>query len=175
MTQKCLVIKPDYTVDKIVPWFDAFCDVHSGRAHLMVDYAEAPILTQHDVFPRPAVIQYNARIVKQSRKPRYSRNALFVRDGGACQYCGVHLKKSAATVDHIVPRAQGGRTNWENVALSCQTCNHRKADRTPQQAGMPLLHPEKVKAPDFRFLSRSHIRAMLGHETPPEWDSWLIG
>ena len=40
------------------------------------------------------------------------------------------------TIDHVVPRSLGGTSTWENCVLACVTCNKRKADRTPQQAGM---------------------------------------
>ena len=45
------------------------------------------------------------------------------------------------TLDHVVPRAQGGISTWENCVLACVSCNKRKADRTPDQARMPLRKP----------------------------------
>jgi len=42
------------------------------------------------------------------------------------------------TLDHVVPRAQGGVSNWENCVLACMACNKRKADRTPEQVSMRL-------------------------------------
>jgi 5-methylcytosine-specific restriction endonuclease McrA len=46
------------------------------------------------------------------------------------------------TIDHVVPRAQGGVSSWENCVLACMECNKRKADRTPDQAKMRLKkHP----------------------------------
>lgn len=65
----------------------------------------------------------------------YSRNALFVRDRGMCLYCG----KPGDTMDHIYPKSRGGRAEWTNAATACFSCNNRKADRTPDEAGMPLL------------------------------------
>ena len=50
-------------------------------------------------------------------------------------YCG----GKAETVDHIVPRSRGGLLTWENAVAACLRCNHRKADRTPAEAGMKLL------------------------------------
>ena len=40
-----------------------------------------------------------------------------------------------------IPRSQGGTSTWENCVLACVACNKRKADRTPQQAGMKLRRP----------------------------------
>jgi len=57
------------------------------------------------------------------------------RDNWRCQYCG----KKATTVDHIVPRCQGGPTTWSNLAACCLSCNQFKSGRSPEQAGMKLL------------------------------------
>src|SRR5271157_578815 len=48
------------------------------------------------------------------------------------------LRRLNVTVDHVVPRSQGGQTTWENCALACVACNARKANRTPEQASMKL-------------------------------------
>ena len=68
-----------------------------------------------------------------------TKSALYKRDGGRCSYCGNSVSRQEATIDHIVPRAQGGVTSWDNVALSCKRCNSVKSSRTPEEANMPLL------------------------------------
>lgn len=68
----------------------------------------------------------------------FSRRNLFKRDRYACQYCGLQPGPELLTIDHVVPRAQGGASTWENCVLACVECNKRKADRTPEQAGMRL-------------------------------------
>lgn len=70
---------------------------------------------------------------------RFSRLNVYVRDADTCQYCGRQLPRSELNLDHIVPRAHGGRTSWENVVCSCVPCNLSKGARTPEQAGMKLL------------------------------------
>ena len=68
-----------------------------------------------------------------------SRYMLYTRAHGRCAYCGKELKKTEATIDHIIPVSQGGETSWENIALSCSKCNCKKDNRNPKQANMPLL------------------------------------
>ncbi len=68
----------------------------------------------------------------------FSRRNLFKRDHNTCQYCGAQPGTEELTIDHIVPRAQGGATTWTNCVLACVACNKRKADGTLQQAGMKL-------------------------------------
>ena len=69
----------------------------------------------------------------------FCRKNLFRRDRHTCQYCGVRPSGSDLSIDHVIPRSQGGLTSWENCVLSCRRCNHKKRNRTPTQAGMRLL------------------------------------
>lgn len=86
--------------------------------------------------PVPRVVRL-CRYVKVPYKQRapWSRRGVLVRDGFRCGYCG----RRAGTVDHIVPRSRGGEDSWLNTVAACGEDNHRKADRTPAQAGMSLL------------------------------------
>ena len=84
----------------------------------------------------------------------FSRRNIFKRDRFTCQYCGVQPGSEELTLDHVIPRAQGGESRWENCVLACLTCNKRKADRTPQQAGIRLKH-EPVK-PTWNPLYTAH-------------------
>ena len=70
----------------------------------------------------------------------FSRRNIFKRDRFTCQFCGRQPGSEALTIDHVVPRSQGGTSTWENCVLACIDCNARKADRTPEQARMPLRH-----------------------------------
>lgn len=68
--------------------------------------------------------------------PHYSASGVLRRDGYRCAYCGEH---NATTMDHVLPRSQGGPTTWLNAVAACFDCNQAKGPRTPEQAGMPLL------------------------------------
>jgi len=69
------------------------------------------------------------------RPAGYSRDGVLLRDRHRCGYCGDH----ATTVDHLLPRSRGGTWTWLNTVAACGRCNHRKANRTPTEAGMRLL------------------------------------
>lgn len=86
--------------------------------------------------PRVIVLLSFDRVPK--RHVRFSRINIFARDDFTCQYCGVHPHRSELNLDHVVPRALGGRSTWENVVCSCVDCNRRKGGRTPGQAGLRL-------------------------------------
>ncbi|MFI7608745.1 HNH endonuclease [Micromonospora sp. NPDC049366] len=90
------------------------------------------------VFPMPKVLRLVRYVVTRWRYtngPAWSKSGVLRRDDRRCGYClGV-----ATTVDHIVPRARGGRNTWQNTISACYSCNQRKADLTLAEAGMQLL------------------------------------
>ena len=92
--------------------------------------------------------------------PALSNRLLFRRDDYRCMYCGFQFVHDDLSRDHIIPRAQGGKDRWENVVASCKRCNHSKADRTPEQAGMKLLAvPFAPNQFEFLYLANRNIQA----------------
>ena len=88
----------------------------------------------------------------------FSRRNIFKRDHFACQYCGSQPGSEELTIDHVVPRAQGGVSSWENCVLACMACNKRKADRTPEQARLHLR--KKPVRPMWKPLYADHTLRM---------------
>ena len=74
--------------------------------------------------------------------PSVSRRELLRRDGHRCQYCG---SAKQLTIDHVIPRSRGGTHTWDNVAIACETCNHKKGDKYLYETAMTLK--TKPKAP----------------------------
>jgi len=81
----------------------------------------------------------HARSRAPAPTPNLTNAALFARDAHLCLYCGQQHSRSVLTRDHVMPLSKGGLDVWENVVTACFHCNSRKSNRTPQQAGMPLL------------------------------------
>ncbi len=79
---------------------------------------------------------------RQWKIPPVNRREVLKRDQHRCQYCRSARK---LTLDHVIPRSKGGPHTWDNVVAACERCNWTKSDRTPKEAGMPLL--TKPKAP----------------------------
>lgn len=104
------------------------------------------------IFPMPTVVRLVRYVVTKWRHatgPAWSRPGVLKRDNHQCGYCG----RTATTVDHVLPRSRGGTNAWTNTVASCYRCNQRKADRTPQEAGMKLL--AQPAAPTWAFLVRA--------------------
>lgn len=92
--------------------------------------------------------------------PALTNQALFARDQHLCLYCGREFHRSSLTRDHVHPVSKGGRDIWENVVAACFHCNSRKGNRTPQQAGMPLLAvPYRPSWIEHLILSNRNILA----------------
>ncbi|MFZ5606817.1 MAG: HNH endonuclease [Pseudomonadota bacterium] len=92
--------------------------------------------------------------------PALTNQALFARDQYLCLYCGREFSRHALTRDHVQPVSRGGRDVWENVVTACVQCNSRKGNRTPQQAGMPLLAiPYRPSWVEHLILSNRNILA----------------
>jgi 5-methylcytosine-specific restriction endonuclease McrA len=82
------------------------------------------------------------------KEVKFTRHNVFERDQNICQYCGHRFDRRDLNLDHVVPRDRGGPTTWENIVCSCVPCNTRKANHTPQEAGLKLVR--KPKRPKWR-------------------------
>ena len=90
------------------------------------------------------------RLMGYDRQPKqtvkFNRRNIFARDNNQCQFCGKKFPTSELSLDHVVPRSQGGISTWENIVCACVKCNVRKGGRTPKEAHMHLIRkPEKPK------------------------------
>lgn len=89
-------------------------------------------------FRVPEVICLTGYNELPTAKVTFSRRNIFKRDRFTCQYCGRQPGGDELTLDHVVPRASGGRSSWENCVLACLDCNRRKADLSLAEAKMKL-------------------------------------
>jgi 5-methylcytosine-specific restriction endonuclease McrA len=136
--EKCKVLDSTYTTYSIDEWIEY---------SKMVDQNTLPVIHSVNVnfiIPEVIVLPNYLRKPQHGKKLRYSRASIFKRDGYMCQYCGRIKTRAELTVDHIVPKSRGGRSNWLNITTACKSCNSRKADRTPEEAEMKLLSTPRI-------------------------------
>lgn len=93
--------------------------------------------------------------VPRARTPQVVRDMLFARDRQICAYCGGRFRFSELTAEHVLPQSRGGRDTWTNLVSACKPCNLRKANRTPEQASMPLLYVPYVPSQHEAFILRN--------------------
>jgi 5-methylcytosine-specific restriction endonuclease McrA len=83
------------------------------------------------------------RLVVYDKLPKasikFNRKNIFARDKNKCQYCGKKVPTSELSLDHVIPRTQGGTSNWKNIVCACTNCNKLKGGRRPEEAGMKLI------------------------------------
>lgn len=107
-------------------------------------------------FPLPSVVRLTRFISMPRKRIVLSRKNIIKRDGHTCQYCGD--RSNPVTIDHVIPRVRGGQDTWENLVCACLSCNNRKGDRTPEEAGFALA--KKPQRPNFIFFIRYNISVL---------------
>lgn len=91
------------------------------------------------IYKIPSILRLMTYIRRmyQGSIPPVKQN-IFVRDNCKCCYCGKKLYRDQCTIDHIIPKAKGGRDTWENMVTSCSKCNIEKGGLTPKEAKMKM-------------------------------------
>jgi hypothetical protein len=119
-----------------VAWVDGCSPLATLRGGFNVARGRQSVI---DVFPIIA-LHGASKVNLFDVVPAFSKTKLFRRDRFTCAYCGQRFAERDLSCEHIVPQARGGRWTWMNLVTACGPCNGRKADRTPEEAGMPLVY-----------------------------------
>ena len=161
-----LLLSATFEPLRVISWQNAVSMFFLGKVEVIEEY-EHDIRSVSLVIKAPAVVRL-VRYFRQGRKsPPLSRGNILARDNFTCQYCSRELSSKEATLDHVLPRSQGGRTTWENIVCACGTCNRKKGGRTPREAKMLLL--SKPVKPEW--LPVLHIK--LHGKVPRSWYMFL--
>ncbi len=165
-----LVLDCGYAPVRRAPWQQAIVKVIIDRAaEIVAEYPDRYIRTPSWTIQMPSIIRL-LKPVSKKRAVKFSRNNVYARDGGRCQYCGGKIGWQSFTYDHVIPRTQGGTTRWENVVVSCVPCNQKKGGRTPAQAGMKLLSiPVKPK----KLFASNRAPVVFQEGMPDAWRDYL--
>ncbi len=103
-------------------------------------------------WPLPLIIRLSYFVLVPARSAPPTRNAVMLRDGHRCGYCGQAASRHHMTIDHVIPRSQGGTHSWSNLITACQRCNQRKGHHRPEQVNMKL---------QWQPLQPSHVALIL--------------
>lgn len=101
------------------------------------------------------------------RAPKLCARNIWHRDGGRCQYTGRKLSPGEGNLDHVLPRSRGGGSTWNNLVLACREVNRKKADRTPEEAGLRLLRKPEEPRPVPATLAIRNAHGI------PDWEMFL--
>lgn len=165
-----LVLSQSYEPVARVSWQRALTLVFSGKVEVVEEYTDWTVRSVTLELKVPSIIRFLKKVFGRKPQIRFSRENVYARDRGRCQYCARQVPRTEATFDHVVPRSQGGTTRWENIVIACAPCNQRKGGRTPDQARMALraspVKPKKL--PDILRLTFTWRQDM-----PESWKHWL--
>jgi 5-methylcytosine-specific restriction endonuclease McrA len=126
--------------------FTSWAELSAYRAAHFRQEDDDWVRTPTSEIQAPRVIRLLGYDKMPKQTVKFNRRNIFARDHSQCQYCGKKFPTSELSLDHVIPRSQGGATTWENIVCSCVACNVRKGGRTPRQANMTLIRkPEKPR------------------------------
>jgi hypothetical protein len=184
MSHPVLILNVDFSPFDIWPWQKAMTKLLSSNNVEPVFNADGTIV-KHDkiirdgrgnIYDLPAILVLKDYISRHNAPAPYTKMNIYARDMGMCQYCGKETNPSNRSVDHVIPRAHWNPrrytfklSSFENVVTCCRSCNLKKRNRTPLQAGMSLIRkPTKIT----RAQAYKSKLAMLRH-LPEQWKPYL--
>ena len=160
-----LVLNQNYEPLNICRARRAIVLLYQGKAEMLED-GSGFIHSVSSIFSLPSVIRLAYMIKRPRPERKLTRLEIFNRDQYTCQYCGKETRQ--LTLDHVIPRHRNGHHTWENIVSACIPCNRRKAGRTPEQAGMRLLHLPSPPRGNTLFYIPYHYS-----QTQSKWQKYL--
>jgi 5-methylcytosine-specific restriction endonuclease McrA len=128
----------------VINWQHALKLYFLDRVTILESYDDWIIRSEHLTVNVPSVC-VTKEYFNYKKAVKFSRANMYLRDLYTCQYCDETFPSSELTIDHVIPRMAGGKTNFENCTTSCKPCNHKKGSKLKK----PLREPYK---PDYYSL-----------------------
>ena len=162
-----LILNADYNPLSLIPisaisWKDAIKLMYLQHATVVEWHNNWTVNSPSTTFTVPSVMIL-AAYIKKKHHVKLTRSNLLLRDNFACQYCGSKLNNSELSIDHVMPKAVGGKTSWSNLTSACRNCNMVKGHKLHMK---PYVAPVK---PDYFQLLENARRINL---TVPD-EKWL--
>jgi 5-methylcytosine-specific restriction endonuclease McrA len=154
MLEPVLVLNANFEPLNICNTRRAFGLMMTSKATLILN-GRGFIHTVSEKYPRPSIIRLERMIKRPRIRVKLSKREVLRRNNYSCRYCG--QKVPHMTIDHIIPRSQGGRHKWSNLVAACPTCNHRKGGRTLDQAHMRLLRKPIEPPSSAAYIFARHL------------------
>ena len=170
MTNDCLILngngKPlSYFPLSAVDWKTAVKLVFTRNVIVIKEHETWEVRSPSQSFKVPSIVMLR-KYYKFSKKVKFSRSNVFLRDMFTCQYCKNVFEKKDLTIDHIIPKSKGGETNWLNVTTCCKSCNLSKADK--------IIDPSpEVKTPSLRDLIKGQ-ESLGTKKIETDWQEYIV-
>ena len=158
-----LLLNATFEPLKVIHWKRAVKLLTLGKVEVLEEY-NREIRSVTFALKLPSVLRLLRFVRHRNKEVKFSRLNIYARDAFRCQYCGRKFETKDLTFDHVVPRRQGGQTEWSNIVTACYRCNRKKGGRTLKQSRLQLL--KKPVKPDWV----PFIMVTIGVKSVP--DSW---
>lgn len=167
--ESTLLVDRNYMAVSVVGWKKALKLLIRGKVESISDKTIKNVLSGNKLFSVPSIVRLKNQIPYNcfSKRIIFSRKNVLLRDAYRCQYCNKLLNKYSGTIDHILPKSRGGKTNYLNCVTCCKDCNRIKRDRTPEEAEMPLIRIPKRPNAISLYSSMENV--------PKEWNIFVSG
>ena len=138
-----LLLNATYEPLRVITWQRAIRLLTLGKVEVLEE-TDREIRSVSFVIRLPSVVRL-LRLIRPRRQPiKFSRQNIYLRDNFRCQYCRARVTSQELNLDHVIPRALGGKTTWENIVTCCIPCNVQKGGNTPEAVGLRLIQrPDK--------------------------------
>jgi len=185
MNKPVLVLNKVWMPIRVIPTYRALVLIYANKASAIdtdtyyayswEDWIKEPIKESDSIITSssgdvriPEVIVLSTYDKVYRKDLRLTKRNIYIRDGLKCQYTGVDVKGSDADIDHVIPRSQGGKNSWENMVVCSKEVNRRKANRTPEQAGLKLIKKPCKPNSDILLIDPKM-------NTPKSWNKFVKG
>lgn len=140
-----LVLNANYSPLTICSVKRAICLAYLNKVEIL-ETGKRTVHSPTMMMPIPSVVKLKDFVRYNSMDVLLSRKNILQRDQHQCMYCG--KRSGPFTIDHVIPREQGGLDSWSNLVTACPHCNVKKSNRTPEEANMPLrkrpIRPNRI-------------------------------
>jgi len=183
-----LVLNRNFHAIQVTDWKRAITLVYLDRAHVVdeeystynfedwrelsqyiKDHPNGFIHTPSFRIAIPEVIALKSYDHSPNNEVKFTRRNIYEHYGYHCCYCGKRFSSNELNLDHIVPRSRGGKTDWTNVVTACMSCNLKKGDQLPEEAGMKLL----IKPSKPKWWGGCSLVVRLAIKTKTSWQKFI--
>ncbi|MFQ5400317.1 MAG: HNH endonuclease [Anaerolineae bacterium] len=166
MNEPVLILNVNFEPLHVCNTKRALALVLSGKAEIILN-GRGTIRSSSAEFEVPSVIKLGYMVRRPRPRVALSKREILRRDNYRCQYCG--HKTHFLTIDHVIPRRQGGNHSWVNLVAACPQCNRRKGGKRPEEANMRLSRQPFEPKPTASYRFGRHLQK---HK---EWAQFIEG
>ena len=168
-----LALDISYQPVTVMSWMKAVTLILTDKADPVVESDFVISSPTVQIF-MPSVIRLRTHVPSPQRRIKLAKSrAILETHKWTCCYCGTKAKgrdRQFMTIDHVLPRSRGGSNDPMNLVPACRPCNERKADKTPEEAGMRMLFPARIPKWDERLVMSFTAR---DGTTPEAWAPYI--